>query len=78
MEHVDVIDVVRPIPDSLGVRSEEWKYIRYVNVEPEIEELYRVRTDPLEAHNLANDICHTAIKEQLRNRCDYYLRTLGG
>ena len=45
--------------------------------EPEIEELYRVGIDPLEAHNLADDADHSAIKDQLGKRCDYYLHSLG-
>lgn len=76
MEHVGVIDVKNPIPDSRGVRTQEWKYIRYVNVEPEVEELYHIKVDPLEAHNLAKDVKYAQIKKQLRNRYDDYLRTL--
>ena len=48
MEHVDIIEVENPIPDSRGVRSDEWKYIRYLNVEPEVEEMYHIKTDPME------------------------------
>ena len=76
MEHVGVINVSNPIPDSRGVRSDEWKYIRYVNVEPEIEELYNIKTDPLESHNLANDVKYAEIKEKLRQRYKYYLGSL--
>ena len=76
MEHVDVIDVENPIPDSRGVRSDEWKYIRYVNVEPEVEEMYHVRVDPLESHNLANDANYIEIKNQLQERYNYYLNSL--
>ncbi len=76
MEHVGVIDVETPIPDSRGVRSDEWKYIRYVNVEPEVEELYHIKTDPLESHNLARDKRYTEIKEQLQERYRHYLDTL--
>ncbi len=76
MEHVDIIDVENPIPDSRGVRSKEWKYIRYINVEPEVEELYNIRVDPLETNNLANDLNYVKIKDQLKERYNYYLRTL--
>jgi len=76
MEHVGVIDVENPIPDSRGVRSEEWKYIRYVNVEPEVEEIYNIRKDPLELHNLINDDNYTEIRNQLRERYDYYINSL--
>ena len=76
MEHVGVIDVENPIPDSMGVRTDEWKYIRYVNVEPEIEEMYHIKADPLESHNLANDSDYIEIKNQLLERYNYYLTSL--
>lgn len=76
MEHVDIIKVSTPIPDSMGVRSKEWKYIRYVNVEPEVEEMYNLKVDPLEANNLAGDPKHADIKQKLRQRYDYYLNSL--
>jgi arylsulfatase A-like enzyme len=76
LEHVGVIDVETPIPDSRGVRSEEWKYIRYVNVNPEVEEMYHVKVDPLELHNLADDPHYSDIKKRLKRRYDDYLRTL--
>ena len=76
MEHVGVIDVENPIPDSRGVRSDEWKYIRYVNVNPEVEEMYHVKVDPLESHNLIDDANYIDIKRQLQQSYDDYLRTL--
>jgi len=76
MEHVGVVDAENPIPDSRGVRSEEWKYIRYVNAEPEVEEMYHIRVDPLESHNLANDTNYIEIKDQLQKRYNYYLGSL--
>ena len=76
MEHVGIVDVENPIPDSRGVRSDEWKYIRYVNVEPEVEEMYHIRVDPLESHNLADDTNYIEIKDQLRERYNYYLGSL--
>ena len=76
MEHVGIVDAENPIPDSRGVRSDEWKYIRYINVEPEVEEMYNIRTDPVESHNLANDTDYTEIRNQLRKRYDYYLNSL--
>jgi len=75
MEHVDVIDVENPIPDSRGVRSEEWKYIRYINVEPEVEEMYHVSADPLETKNLADDENFIEIKKDLVKKYDSYLRS---
>ena len=65
MEHVGVIDVEQPIPDSRGVRTREWKYIRYLGVEPEVEELYHLASDPLETRNLAADAEHAASRRVL-------------
>jgi arylsulfatase A-like enzyme len=41
------------IPKMEGVRTELWKYIRYVDSDPLIEELYDLRGDPQELDNLA-------------------------
>ena len=76
MEHVDVVKVHRPIPDSRGVRSQDWKYIRYLNTEPGIEELYHIATDPNESRNLADDPAHAEVIERLRKRHDDYLHSL--
>jgi len=73
MEHVGIVEAENPIPDSRGVRSGKWKYIRYVNVEPEVEELYHLEDDPLESQNLAQDPEYVEIKEQLRERYDDYI-----
>ena len=43
------------IPPSEAVRTEEWKYIRYVQSQPLTEEMYNLANDPLEAKNLAGD-----------------------
>ncbi len=76
MEHVNIIDVETPIPDSRGVRSAEWKYIRYINVEPEVEEMYNISLDPLESKNLANDVNYKEIKDELVERYNGYLGRL--
>ena len=41
------------IPEVEGVRTERWKYVRYMNVSPAVEELYDLRRDPLETYNLS-------------------------
>ena len=76
MEHVGIVDAENPIPDSRGVRSGEWKYIRYVNVEPEVEEMYHLKNDPFESENLAHDANYLEVKDQLRERYNYYLGSL--
>lgn len=75
MEHVGVIDVENPIPDSRGVRTEEWKYIRYVNVDPEVEEIYNIRIDPFETDNLINDPEYINVKEDLLKRYMEYMES---
>jgi arylsulfatase A-like enzyme len=76
MEHVGVIDVENPIPDSMGIRTKEWKYIRYVHADPEIEEMYHIRVDPMETRNLADDPNYSDIKSHLRRRYAAYLDVL--
>lgn len=41
------------IPRMEGVRTERWKYIRYIDEDPALEELYDLRRDPSELENLA-------------------------
>jgi arylsulfatase A-like enzyme len=43
------------IPESEGVRTGRWKYIRYTSATPAVEELYDLENDPLETRNLAQD-----------------------
>ena len=53
------------IPPSEGVRTDEWKYFRYVE-DYSIEELYNLREDPEETINLANETDHQERLESLR------------
>ena len=76
MEHVDIIDVENPIPDSRGIRSDDWKYIRYIDVEPEVEELYHISVDPFESQNLADDVNYIEVKDHLQERYHHYINTL--
>lgn len=41
------------IPPTEGVRTRDWKYIRYLESEPLYEELYDLRSDPQELSNRA-------------------------
>jgi arylsulfatase A-like enzyme len=56
------------IPPSEGVRTERWKYIRYVNESSAVEELFDLKRDPLERRNLAGDARHAGKLTQLRER----------
>lgn len=64
------------IPPSEGVRTDRWSYIRWVNEKPPLEELYDLRADPLQAHNLTNGPAHAATLAQLRTRWEKYRETL--
>ena len=56
------------IPPSEGVRTERWKYIRYVNESPVVEELFDLKRDPLETRNLVGKADQSAVLTQLRGR----------
>ena len=43
----------RPIAKSEGVRTERWKYIRYIERDPLYEQLFDLKSDPGEQRNLA-------------------------
>jgi arylsulfatase A-like enzyme len=56
------------IPPSEGVRTERWKYLRWVDVAPIIEELYDLKADPMETTNLVASGEHRQTLEHLRRR----------
>lgn len=56
------------IPPTEGVRSERWKYFRWINANPVIEELYDLQADPLEERNLVADPAHAKTLRELRER----------
>ncbi|MQY77736.1 MAG: hypothetical protein GH151_00845 [Bacteroidetes bacterium] len=45
-------------------------------MEPEVEEIYNLKEDPLESQNLINDTNYIEIKNHLLERYNYYLTTL--
>ncbi len=53
------------IPPSEGVRTDEWKYMRYVD-DPSIEEMYDLRDDPEETNNLVADPDYQKTLQKLR------------
>jgi alpha-L-rhamnosidase len=57
------------IPPSEGVRTDEWKYFRYVN-DKSSEELYNLKNDPQEATNLAGSQEYRQVLDALRKKCD--------
>ena len=58
----------RTIPKTEGVRSEGWKYTRYIETEPVYEELYDLGNDPGEERNLAAANEHRDSLDRMRGR----------
>ena len=57
------------IPPSEGVRTQDWKYFRYVN-DKSIEELYDLKKDPQEINNLAKNRAFAEKTETFRKTTD--------
>ena len=66
----------RIIPPSEGVRTERWKYLRWVEAKPVMEELYDLAKDGGEERNLAGDAAHAQTLEELRARWEKLGREL--
>ncbi|MSR32383.1 MAG: DUF4976 domain-containing protein [Gemmataceae bacterium] len=56
------------IPSSEGVRNQRFKYIRWTSVNPVVEEMYDLQTDPLEEKNLVGEETAKEMLGQLRQR----------
>ncbi len=61
------------IPPSEAIRTERWKYFRYIN-DPSHEELYDLNADPSETKNLSNDPAYQDIKTGLRKKMENLIR----
>jgi arylsulfatase A-like enzyme len=57
------------IPNSEGIRTEKWKFIRYPK-HPEYIELYDLENDPWEEHNLATLPNYKKIISRFQRQCD--------
>lgn len=57
------------IPPSEGVRTAQWKYMRYIN-DKSSEELYHLKNDPSEENNLAKHPKHKKTLLQFREKID--------
>ena len=65
-----------PIPPSEGIRTEKWKFMRYRNIEAK-EELYDLRNDPWELHNLVDDPNHAKTLQKMRKTLNQWIRETG-
>ncbi|MSR56317.1 MAG: DUF4976 domain-containing protein [Planctomycetaceae bacterium] len=65
------------IPRTEGVRTRDWKYITYFDVNPAYEELYDLKHDPHEKRNLVNDPAQRERLDRLRRRYQEYVSQLG-
>ena len=62
----------------LGVRTQEWKYLRYYGPDENFEELYHLSADPHELVNVAHDPQHANIKQGLRAEVDTWWQETDG
>lgn len=56
------------IPRTEGLRTRDWKYVTFFDVEPAYEQLFDLKSDPLEEQNLAAAPEHGQRLEALRAR----------
>lgn len=72
-EHHSVAD---RIPPSEGVRTERYKYIRWMPPNPLVEEFYDLQSDPLEENNLINDPAQSDRIAELKTKWERYAKSL--
>lgn len=56
------------IPKSEAVRTQEWKYVRYISATPNYEELFQLTSDPLEERNLAGEAKYQTVLVEMRKK----------
>ncbi|CAF0698534.1 sulfatase family protein [Candidatus Methylacidithermus pantelleriae] len=64
------------IPEVEGIRTEQWKYIRYPQTPEKEEELYCVARDPNEEKNLARDPSFRRILRRLQRQVQWWKQKL--
>lgn len=64
------VPTVGYIPSSIGLRTQQWKYLRYIDYDPVYEELYDLQNDPQETENLADHKEYADDLARLRQQCD--------
>ncbi len=60
------------IPRSEGVRTERYKYLRYLDSDPLYEELYDLETDPGEVTNLTDDPEYEGLLQEMREKWEQW------
>ena len=53
------------LPLMLGVRTNEWKYVTYPDIK-DIDELYDLKNDPIEMHNLSQDPAYAGKLKEMK------------
>lgn len=76
--HEHLFEYRGQLPQTEGVRTDRWKYMRYFEFSPMLEELYDLEADPDEIHNLAGDPDHAETLAELRGLCDEKVEEYGG
>lgn len=66
------------IVKSEGIRTDRWKYFKYLEAEPFTEELYDLHTDPLETNNLAGNPNYADQLKIMQNKHSEWLKQLDG
>jgi N-acetylglucosamine-6-sulfatase len=67
------LDLKPTIPDMVGVRTDEWKLVRYPNIR-DLDEMYDLKSDPYELHNLAQNTKYAAKATELSTELDRLMR----
>ena len=75
-EHTFTLAPPRTIAKTQGVRTERWKYVRYLDTNPNYEQLFDLQNDPDELANLAEDPKHQATLRRLQARLEWYRKAL--
>jgi len=74
--HEYYVDLVHSIPRTLCVRTKEFKYISYPDID-DIDEMYDLRNDPYEMVNLSGDSMYADRKAGLKRELERQLQEVG-
>jgi arylsulfatase A-like enzyme len=66
------------IAASEGIRTSEWKFIRYIDTDPVYEQLFNLTDDPREEKNLAGDPAYSDRLAAMRSRWKVWNKSLDG